>query len=195
MARSCVCAMTEPPRRAIPSRTGLVSRPRSIRWAIAIRSGWRSIPSPGDLWNNENGPYGGDEINIIKPGQNYGWPLVSFGRDYSGPQIVSFREGMVGPIVFWAPSIAPSGMAFYTGDKFPDWKNNVLVGAMLGGAVQGVGHLERIVFNEKWDETSRQSLLTDMKQRIRDVRQGPDGLVYVLTDEENGALIRLEPGQ
>jgi len=152
-------------------------------------------PVTGDMWNNENGPYGGDEINILKPGLNYGWPLVSFGRDYSGPQIVSFKEGMTGPIVFWAPSIAPSGMAFYTGDRFPGWKNNVLVGAMLGGAVQGVGHLERIIFNENWDETARQSLLTDMKQRIRDVRQGPDGLVYVLTDEENGALIRLEPGQ
>jgi glucose/arabinose dehydrogenase len=150
-------------------------------------------PVTGDLWNNENGPYGGDEINIIKPGLNYGWPKVSYGRDYSGPQIVNFAEGMTGPIVFWAPSIAPSGMAFYTGDRFPDWKNNVLVGAMLGGAVQGVGHLERIVFNENWDETARQSLLTDLKQRIRDVRQGPDGLVYVLTDEENGALIRLEP--
>jgi glucose/arabinose dehydrogenase len=152
-------------------------------------------PATGDLWNNENGPYGGDEINIIKPGGNYGWPKVSFGRDYSGPQIVSFAEGMINPIVFWAPSIAPSGMAFYTGDRFPAWKNNVLVGAMLGGAVQGVGHLERIVFNENWDETSRQSLLTDLKQRIRDVRQGPDGLVYVLSDEDNGALMRLEPGQ
>lgn len=150
-------------------------------------------PVTGDLWNNENGPYGGDEINIIKPGGNYGWPLVSFGRDYSGPQIVSFKEGMIQPVVFWAPSIAPSGMAFYTGDRFPDWKNNVLVGAMLGGAVQGVGHLERIIFNENWDETGRQSLLTDLKQRIRDVRQGPDGLVYVLTDEDPGALIRLEP--
>ena len=152
-------------------------------------------PVTGELWNNENGPYGGDEINIIKPGGNYGWPLVSYGRDYSGPQIVSFREGMIGPIVFWAPSIAPSGMAFYTGDRFPDWKNNVLVGAMLGGAAQGYPHLERIIFNEKWDEVGRQSLLTERKQRIRDVRQGPDGLVYVLTDEENGALIRLEPAQ
>jgi len=152
-------------------------------------------PVTGELWNNENGPYSGDEINIIKPGGNYGWPFVSYGRDYSGPQIVSFREGMIGPIVFWAPSIAPSGMAFYTGDRFPDWKNNVLVGAMLGGAVQGSPHLERIIFNEKWDEVGRQSLLTDMKQRIRDVRQGSDGLVYVLTDEENGALIRLEPAQ
>jgi glucose/arabinose dehydrogenase len=150
-------------------------------------------PATGDLWNNENGPAGGDEINVIKPGANYGWPLVSFGRDYSGPQIVNFKEGMVGPIVFWAPSIAPSGMAFYTGSKFPDWKNNVLVGAQLGGTVPGYPHLERLVFNDKWDETSRQSLLVDLHQRIRDVRQGPDDLVYVLTDEENGSLIRLEP--
>jgi glucose/arabinose dehydrogenase len=150
-------------------------------------------PVTGDLWNNENGPYGGDEINVIKPGGNYGWPKVSFGREYTGPKIPNFAEGMIGPIVFWAPSIAPSGMAFYTGDRFPDWKNNALVGALLGGAVQGVGHLERIVFDQNWDETARQSLLTDLKQRIRDVRQGPDGLVYVLTDEDDGALLRLEP--
>jgi len=152
-------------------------------------------PVTGDVWNNENGPAGGDEINVIKPGGNYGWPEVSFGRDYAGPQIVNFKEGMIGPIVFWAPSIAPSGMAFYTGSKFPDWKNNVLVGAQLGGTVPGYPHLERLVFNEKWDETSRQALLVDLHQRIRDVRQGPDDLVYVLTDEENGALIRLEPAQ
>ncbi len=152
-------------------------------------------PVTGDLWNNENGPYGGDEINVIKPGGNYGWPLVSFGREYSGPKIPNFKEGMIGPIVFWAPSIAPSGMMFYTGDRFPQWKNNVFVGAMLGGAAQGYPHVERIIFDENWDETGRQSLLTDMKQRIRDVRQGPDGLVYVLTDEENGALLRIEPAQ
>jgi aldose sugar dehydrogenase len=152
-------------------------------------------PVTGDLWNNENGPYGGDEINIIKPGANYGWPKVSFGRDYSGPQIVSFAPGMVNPIVFWAPSIAPSGMMFYTGDRFPNWKNNVFVGAMLGGAAQGYPHLERLTFDQNWDETARQSMLTDMKQRIRDVRQGPDGLIYVVTDEENGALIRLEPAE
>jgi glucose/arabinose dehydrogenase len=152
-------------------------------------------PVTGDLWNNENGPYGGDEINVIKAGGNYGWPKVSFGREYTGPKLLNFAEGMIGPIVFWAPSIAPSGMAFYTGDRFPEWKNNVLVGALLGGAVQGVGHLERITFNQDWDETARQSLLTDLKQRIRDVRQGPDGLVYVLTDEDNGALLRLEPAQ
>ncbi len=152
-------------------------------------------PVTGEMWSNENGPYGGDEINVLKAGGNYGWPLVSFGREYTGPKIANFKEGMIGPIVFWAPSIAPSGMMFYTGDRFPQWKNNVFVGAMLGGAAQGYPHLERIVFDENWDETSRQSLLTDMKQRIRDVRQGPDGLVYVLTDEDNGALIRLEPEQ
>jgi glucose/arabinose dehydrogenase len=102
---------------------------------------------------------------------------------------------MTGPIVFWAPSIAPLGMAFYTGSRFPGWKNNVLVGAMLGGAVQGVGHLERLVFNENWDETSRQSLLTDRKKRVRDVRVGPDELIYVLTDEDDGELLRLEPAE
>jgi aldose sugar dehydrogenase len=152
-------------------------------------------PITGDLWSNENGPYGGDEVNILKPGANYGWPKVSFGRDYSGPQITNFGEGVTLPVVFWAPSISPSGLMFYTGDKFPAWKGNVFVGALLGGAVQGVGHLERISFNENWDETARQSLLTDMAQRVRDVRQGPDGLVYVVTDEDNGSLIRIEPAQ
>ena len=152
-------------------------------------------PVTGEMWNNENGPYGGDEINILKPGANYGWPKVSFGREYSGPKIPNFGEGMTGPIVFWAPSIAPSGMAFYTGDRFPEWKNNVFVGALLGGAAQGYPHLERIAFDQNWDEIARQSLLTELRQRIRDVRQGPDGLLYVLTDEENGALIRLEPAQ
>jgi glucose/arabinose dehydrogenase len=152
-------------------------------------------PVTGDLWNNENGPYGGDEINILKPGANYGWPKVSFGREYSGPKIPNFAEGMTQPIVFWAPSIAPSGMAFYTGTRFAGWKNNVLVGAMLGGAAQGYPHLERITFDQNWDEVGRQSLLTDLRKRIRDVRQGPDELVYVLTDEEDGALIRLEPAQ
>ena len=152
-------------------------------------------PVTGDIWNNENGPYGGDEINIIKAGANYGWPKVSFGREYSGPKIPNFGEGMTQPIVFWAPSIAPSGMTFYTGNRFPGWKNNVFVGAMLGGAAQGYPHLERIIFDQNWDETGRQSLLTDLRQRIRDVRQGPDELIYVLTDEENGSLIRIEPAE
>lgn len=152
-------------------------------------------PVTGQLWNNENGPYGGDEINVLKPGANYGWPKVSFGREYSGEKIPSFGEGITEPIVFWTPSIAPSGMAFYTGDPFRGWNNNVLVGAMLGGAAQGYPHLERIIFNQEWNETGRQSLLTDLRQRIRDVREGPDQLVYVLTDEADGALIRVEPAE
>ncbi|MEP7354880.1 MAG: PQQ-dependent sugar dehydrogenase [Acidobacteriota bacterium] len=150
-------------------------------------------PATGELWNNENGPSGGDEVNIIKPGGNYGWPKVSYGRDYSGPQIINSAEGMIGPTIFWAPSIAPSGMMFYTGNKLAGWKNSLFVGAMLGGSVQGIPHLERLIFNENWDNTGNQTLLADMKQRIRDVRQGPDELVYVLTDEDNGALLRLEP--
>jgi len=150
-------------------------------------------PVTGDMWSNENGPYGGDEVNILKAGSNYGWPKVSYGRDYAGPKIVSHMDGMVEPVIFWTPSIAVSGMMFYTGDRFPEWKNNLFVGAQLGGAAQGVPHLERIVLNENWDETARESLLTDLKQRVRDVRQGPDGLIYILTDEENGALIRIEP--
>lgn len=154
-------------------------------------------PATGEIWNNENGPYGGDEVNIIRAGANYGWPEVSYGRTYEGARVseVPFKEGMTGPVIFWAPSIAPSGMAFYTGNKFPAWKGNLFVGALLGGTIQGIGHLERIVLDERQDETARESLLVDLRQRIRDVRQGPDELLYVLTDEDNGQLIRIEPAQ
>jgi glucose/arabinose dehydrogenase len=154
-------------------------------------------PTTGVLWNNENGPNGGDEINIIQAGKNYGWPLVSFGRDYSGPRISEnpYREGMEMPVVTWLPAIAPSGMAFYTGDKFPAWKGNVFVGAMRVGEIPGTGHLERLVINEKNEEVRRESMLTELRQRIRDVRQGPDGFLYLLTDEDDAALLRLEPAQ
>jgi len=154
-------------------------------------------PTTGDMWSNENGPYGGDEVNILKPGANYGWPEVSFGRTYEGAKVseIPFKDGMTGPVIFWAPSIAPSGMMFYTGDRFPAWKGSLFVGAQLGGSVPGYPHLERITLDERMDETARESLLVDLRQRIRDVRQGPDGLVYVLTDEDNGALIRIEPAQ
>ena len=152
-------------------------------------------PTTGDLWNNENGPAGGDEVNVIQRGGNYGWPDVSFGRTYEGQRIVGFKAGTITPVIFWAPSIAPSGMMFYTGDKFPQWKGNLFVGAQLGGTVAGNPHLERITLDQYQDETARETMLVDMKQRIRDVRQGPDGLVYVLTDEDNGSLIRIEPAQ
>jgi glucose/arabinose dehydrogenase len=152
-------------------------------------------PGTGEMWLNENGPNGGDEINVLKPGANYGWPLVSFGRRYEGPwqsQSV-LREGFEPPLVYWTPSIAVSGMAFYTGDRFPKWKGDVFVGALRMGEIPGTGHLQRILFNEKMEELRRESLLVELRQRIRDVRQGPDGLLYLLTDEKQGALIRIEP--
>ncbi len=152
-------------------------------------------PETGALFSNENGPNGGDEINLILPGRNYGWPTISYGRDYAGPRIsnVPWKEGFEQPLVTWIPSIALSGMTFYTGDRFPNWKGNVFVGGMRYGEIQGTGRLERVVFNDKMEELRRESLLTDLKQRIRDVRQGPDGLLYVLTEEQDGALLRIEP--
>jgi glucose/arabinose dehydrogenase len=152
-------------------------------------------PMTGGLWNNENGPNGGDEINRIVAGRNYGWPLVSFGRDYPGPRISEHptREGFESPLVTWIPSIAASGMAVYTGSRFPNWKGNVFVGAMRVGEILATGHLQRIVFNANMEEMRRESMLTELRQRIREVRQGPDGLIYLLTDEDPGALLRLEP--
>jgi glucose/arabinose dehydrogenase len=152
-------------------------------------------PETGALWNNENGPNGGDEINIILPGRNYGWPLVSFGREYPGPRISEHPtlEGMESPLVVWLPQIAAAGMAIYTGDRFPAWRGNVFVGSMRTGGIPGTGHLERIVFNAKTEELRRESMLNELKQRIREVRQGPDGLLYLLTDEDDGAMLRIEP--
>jgi glucose/arabinose dehydrogenase len=152
-------------------------------------------PVTGAVWENENGPNGGDEINVLTPGANYGWPLVSLGRTYPGPwQSQGFsREGFKDPIVYWTPSIAVSGMAFYTGDKLAKWKGDVFVGGLRMGEIPGTGHLQRIVFNENMEELRREMLLVDLRQRIRDVRQGPDELLYLLTDEDDGAILRIEP--
>jgi glucose/arabinose dehydrogenase len=97
------------------------------------------------------------------------------------------------PVVFWVPSIAPSGLAFYTGDRFPQWRGNLFVGAMMEGRIPRTGHLQRVVFNESGEELRREALLGELRQRIRDVRQGPDGLLYLLTEESQGTLLRLEP--
>jgi aldose sugar dehydrogenase len=152
-------------------------------------------PGSGQIWENENGPNGGDEINILKAAANYGWPIVSYGRTYQGPwQSERPRhEGFETPVVYWMPAIAPSGMAFYTGNQFPTWKGDVFVGSLRTGEIPGTGHLERILFNEKMQELRRESLLTELRQRIRDVRQGPDGFLYLLTDEKPGAVLRIEP--
>jgi glucose/arabinose dehydrogenase len=152
-------------------------------------------PGTGEMWQNENGPNGGDEINILRPGLNYGWPVVSYGRKYEGPwqSTRPGHEGFEPPIVYWVPSIAVSGMTFYTGDRLPKWKGDVFVGALRTGEIPGTGHLQRILFNEKMEELRRESLLVELRQRIRDVKQGPDGLLYVLTDQKPGAVLRIEP--
>jgi aldose sugar dehydrogenase len=152
-------------------------------------------PETGDLWETEQGPNGGDEINVLRAGRNYGWPLVSFGRDYWGNKLSSSpsRQTMEDPAVVWLPSIAVTGMTFYTGDRFPHWRRNIFVGGLREGGIPRTGQVQRIVFSDKWEELRREPMLTELKQRIRDVRQGPDGLLYVLTAEDDGALLRIEP--
>jgi len=149
------------------------------------------------IFESEMGPNGGDEINIIKAGNNYGWPLVSLGRSYAGPyQPGGFHaEGMTMPVVNFVPSISTTGMTFYTGDKFPEWKGNLFIGGVRYGEVPGTGRIQRIVFNSAMEETRRETLLEDKRWRIRDIRQGPDGLLYVITDERNGGLLRIEPAE
>lgn len=146
-------------------------------------------PGTGLLWAHEHGPQGGDEINIIRAGTNYGWPVITYGRNYgSGTPIGegTHKAGMAQPLLQWTPSIAPSGMAFYTGDKIPAWRGNLFVGALRG---QMLVRLEldggRIVREER--------LLENTVGRIRDVRNGPDGFLYLLTDDARGRIVRLEP--
>lgn len=166
-------------------------------YALGIRNamGIALHPETGEIWETDNGPQGGDELNIIKAGRNYGWPVISYGRSYggtltgeSGPiSEQPFAPGMEQPMLFWSPSIAVAGMAFYTGDRFPEWKGSLFIGALVGE------QLQRVVLNDKGLPIRRDSLLTELNQRIREVRQGPDGLLYLLTDEEAGALLRIEP--
>jgi glucose/arabinose dehydrogenase len=152
-------------------------------------------PATGAIWENEHGPLGGDELNVLQPGRNYGWPLVTFGTDYDGTKISdsSSRDDLEAPFLYWIPSIAVSGLTFYTGDRFPQWKGNIFVGAMFAGRSRGTGHVQRIVVNAAGRPINREPLLAELRQRIRDVRQGPDGLLYLLTDEDEGMLLRVEP--
>jgi glucose/arabinose dehydrogenase len=152
-------------------------------------------PVTGELWAAEHAPQGGDEVNLILPGRNYGWPVVSLGREYSGSRISDqwWQEDMQLPSVVWLPSIAPSGMIFYTGDRFPGWAGDLFVGSLMVGRIQRTGHLERVKLNDAGEEVGREAILTELRQRIRDVRQGPDGLIYVLTEEDDAVLLRLEP--
>lgn len=145
-------------------------------------------PTTGDLWTVEHGARGGDEVNIPQKGRNYGWPVISYGVDYSGAKIGegSRKEGLEQPVYYWDPSIAPSGMAFYTGDQFPAWRGSVLVGALAGKLVSRLETDGNRV-------TGEERMLQQLGERIRDVRQGPDGLVYLLTDSRSGRILRMKP--
>jgi len=184
---------TVPPDNPFVGRPGY--RPEIFTMGHRNMLGLTLNPMTGEMWESENGPNGGDEVNVLQPGKNYGWPVVSTGRFYLGPRVNTkmYQEGMEQPIIFWVPAIATSGLTFYTGDRFPQWKGHLFAGGMRQGEVPRSGHLERIDFNDKWEELHRESLLRELQQRIRDVRQGPDGLLYVLTAENDGALLRLEP--
>ena len=152
-------------------------------------------PATGALWNSEMGPNGGDEVNIIQPGKNYGWPNISYGRTYEGPPVsaIPWKEGVELPWAYWVPGISPSGLSFYTGERYsPAWKTSVFIGAMRVGQVEGTGHLVRIQFDENGNERRRELMLTSLAQRIRDIKQGPDGFLYLLTEEDNAAILRLE---
>jgi aldose sugar dehydrogenase len=171
------------------------ARPEVFSMGHRDQLGLTVHPTSGAVLNAEHGPNGGDEVNLILPGRNYGWPKVSFGRTYEGPRISEspVAEGIEQPTIVWLPSIGPSGLAFYTGERLPAWKGNLFVGSVRRGEVPRTGGLERVVVNDKLEEIRRETLLTELHQRIRDVRQGVDGLLYVLTDEDDGALLRIEP--
>jgi len=152
-------------------------------------------PETGVLWSCEIGPMGGDELNILQPGKNYGWPLVSFGKIYNGNHASEqsyYRPGMEMPVMFWMPAISPSSLVFYTGDKFPYWKGHLFVGALNGQ------QLQRIAFNQPPPQVERrESLLTQLDARIRDVRQGPDGYIYIATEraEDTTGPANPHPGE
>ncbi len=171
------------------------ARPEVFSYGHRDHLGLTVQPDTGVVLNAEHGPNGGDEVNLIQAGKNYGWPKISFGRNYDGPRISPspVAEGVEMPIIVWLPSIAPSGLTFYTGDRFPAWKGNLFVGSSRRGEVPRTGGLERVVLNDKLEELRRETLLTELHQRIRDVRQGPDGLLYVVTDEDDGVVMRIEP--
>jgi glucose/arabinose dehydrogenase len=145
-------------------------------------------PSTGELWIVEHGARGGDEVNIPQKGRNYGWPVISYGVHYSGAKIGegTRKQGLEQPVYYWDPSIAPSGMAFYTGDKFPAWRGSILVGALAGKLVSRLETSGNRV-------TGEERMLQNLGERIRDVRQGPDGLVYLLTDSRQGRILRMKP--
>jgi aldose sugar dehydrogenase len=146
-------------------------------------------PTTGELWEVEHGTRGGDEVNIARKGKDYGWPTIAYGIEYQGPPItggIQQQAGMEQPIYYWDPNIAPSGLIFYTGDLFPAWKGNLFVGGLASQAL-----VRLVVDGEKI--TGEERLLHDQKERIRDVNQGPDGALYLLTDNQKGRILKVTP--
>lgn len=178
---------------SVPGDNPFVNNPHAKPeiWSYGHRSvqGAAIHPKTGELWIHEHGPKGGDEINIPQPGKNYGWPKASYGSHYNLMPIKDehAEQGFEEPIYYWTPSIAPSGMAFYTGDQFPGWRGNLFVGALVGR------HVVRLLTDGKKILGEEQLLMHTT--RFRDVEQGPDGALYLLTDEENGKLLKLTPKQ
>jgi glucose/arabinose dehydrogenase len=161
-------------------------------WSYGHRNaqGLAVNPATGELWETEHGPRGGDEVNIIGKGKNYGWPVIGYGIDYSGAKIhdSTARSGMEQPIKTWVPSIAPSGMAFYTATLFPKWSGSLFTGALAG----------RMLVRLSLDGdtvTGEERLLQNLNERIRDVRQGPDGALWLLTDSSAGRILRVSPAK
>jgi glucose/arabinose dehydrogenase len=187
----------------VPSDNPFVGRagvlPEIYTYGHRSPQGLAVQPGTGAIWENEHGPLGGDEINVLVAGRNYGWPLVSYGTDYDGTQItetgLTSRADLEPPLMYWVPSIAISGLSFYNGDAFPDWKGNVFVGSMMQGRTRWTGHVQRLTFDEAGHPINREPLLTQLRQRVRDVRPGPDGFIYVLTDQNPGVLLRIEPAE
>lgn len=152
-------------------------------------------PVTGAVFAAEHGPNGGDEVNWILPGRNYGWPDYTYGRDYDGSRLTNLpvAAGIEQPQVLWVPSIGITGLAFYDGDRFPAWKGNLFMGSARFGEVDRTGGLYRVVLNDDLQDIRREKLLDDLHQRVRDVRQGPDGNLYVLTDGDEFAVLRIAP--
>lgn len=171
-------------------------RPEIYSYGHRDQYGLAIHPTTGQLFHAELGPIGGDSINIIKASANYGWPLYGYGSYNDGEPMEHLnREGIEPSLIIWQPGIVPSGLLFYTGDAFPQWQGNLFAGSIQRGRVPGTGGLERIVFDNKMWEQQRETLVTELRQRVRDIAQGPDGFIYLLTEEENGAVLRVEPAR
>jgi glucose/arabinose dehydrogenase len=159
-------------------------------WSIGHRNplGLTVHPLTGEIWESEFGPRGGDEVNLIKKGGNYGWIIVTKGEHYNGDPSEKTHEGMIDPVLHWEPVINPGNLIFYNGDKFPQWKSNLIMGDMTRSVL-------RATFDDKGNPTGQERMLTELNQRFRDTREGPDGFIYLLTDETFGAVLKMEPGK